>query len=79
LSRAFMAAGARGVVASLWAVSDVSTAELMERFYDALFSGKTPACEALRKARASLLDDPKFSHPFFWSPFIVIGTERTPW
>lgn len=79
LSRAFIAAGARGVVASLWAVSDVSTAELMERFYDVLFSGKTPACEALRKARASLLDDPKFSHPFYWSPFIVIGTERTPW
>jgi CHAT domain-containing protein len=79
LSRAFIGSGAGGVVASLWAVSDLSTAELMQRFYDSLFDGDRPAGEALRRARASLIDDPRFSHPFYWSPFIVIGTERTPW
>lgn len=79
LSRAFLGAGAESVVASLWSVSDESTAELMRSFYDRMFGKKEPASRALRDARIALLDSEKFSHPFFWSPFVVTGTERSPW
>jgi len=79
LSRAFLGAGAESVVASLWSVSDESTAELMRVFYDRMFGKKEPASRALREARIALLDSEKFSHPFFWSPFVVTGTERSPW
>lgn len=79
LSRAFLAAGAHGVVASLWPVSDASTADLMKTFYGSMLRSHEPAFEALRKARLSLLDNSQFSHPFYWSPFILIGTQATPW
>ncbi|MEJ2721351.1 MAG: CHAT domain-containing protein, partial [bacterium] len=80
LSRAFLAAGAGGVVASLWAVSDVSTAALMDVFYANMLGKKRPAAEALHAARLAMIEDPQYSHPFYWSPFIVIGAGGSmPW
>ncbi len=80
LSRAFIAAGAGGVVASLWAVSDQSTAELMSQFYAGMLGKKRSAAEALTSARLALLEHPTYSHPFYWSPFVVIGTGGdAPW
>jgi CHAT domain-containing protein len=78
LTRSFLAAGARGVVASLWPVSDESTATLMSEFYSALWK-KYSAAESLRQARAALLESEEWSHPYYWAPFIAIGTEKTPW
>jgi CHAT domain-containing protein/Tfp pilus assembly protein PilF len=74
LIRAFFYAGARSIVASLWMVSDQSTATLMEDFYLNLVQGKTPL-EALRLAKLKLLksDEVFYNHPFFWAPFILIG------
>jgi CHAT domain-containing protein len=79
LSRAFLASGAGSVVASLWAVSDESTAELMKTFYERMLGKKRPASRALNEARLALIDTEKYSHPFYWSPFVVTGTERSPW
>jgi CHAT domain-containing protein len=79
LSRAFMASGASGIVASLWAVSDESTSVLMKEFYNKMLNKKKPAGEALNEARFALLNSADYSHPFYWSPFIVIGSERSPW
>jgi CHAT domain-containing protein len=79
LSRAFLASGAGSVVASLWAVSDESTAELMRAFYERMLGKKRSASRALNEARLALIDSEKYSHPFFWSPFVVTGTERAPW
>jgi len=79
LSRAFIASGSRGVVASLWAVSDESTSELMATFYAEMLGSKRPASEALRAARLSLIENPERAHPFYWSPFVVIGTGKAPW
>ncbi len=79
LSRAFLASGADGVVASLWAVSDKSTSKLMDYFYRRMLDKRRPASIALREARFALMDDPACAHPFYWSPFIVIGTDRAPW
>ena len=78
LTRSFLAAGSRGVVASLWPVADESTATLMSEFYYALWK-KYSAAESLRQARAALLATEEWSHPYYWAAFIPIGTEKTPW
>jgi CHAT domain-containing protein len=79
LSRAFLASGAGSVVASLWAVSDESTAELMRYFYERMLDKKKSASRALNEARLAMIESDKYSHPFYWSPFVVTGTERSPW
>ncbi|MGD2249457.1 MAG: CHAT domain-containing tetratricopeptide repeat protein, partial [Candidatus Methanofastidiosia archaeon] len=72
LTRAFMYAGAPSVVVSLWSVDSPSTQELMAEFYSWLKKGEDKAT-ALQKAQKTLIQRKKYSHPFFWSPFILIG------
>lgn len=71
LSTAFLYAGARSVVASLWEVSDESTSVLMQHFYKFFLQGMTKA-EALRLAKIELRKR-GYDHPFFWAPFIIWG------
>ncbi|MGA7219227.1 MAG: CHAT domain-containing tetratricopeptide repeat protein [Candidatus Sulfotelmatobacter sp.] len=69
LSWAFLHSGAHNVVAALWDASDVSTAQLMDKFYDGLNRGEGPD-KALREAKLSLLhSDNAFRKPFYWGPF----------
>ncbi len=76
LTRGFMYAGARRVVASLWQVDDQATAQLMTRFYrHMLKDGKAPAA-ALRAAQRELAADPRWSAPYFWSGFVIQGDWR---
>lgn len=70
-TRTFLGAGAQTLLVSLWLVADESTELLMTKFYNELQS--VNAQQALRRAQIQLLHDDKFSHPFFWAPFIVIG------
>ncbi len=76
LARAFQHAGARSILASLWPVSDRSTAELMRRFYAALAAGR-PKDEALAEAQRAFAAgegvDPALAHPFYWAAFELIG------
>lgn len=76
LTRAFQYAGARSVVASLWAVGDRSTTLLMQRFYRHLKDGSARD-EALRRAQLALLDgsagDGAYRHPFHWAAFQLFG------
>ncbi|NEO81031.1 MAG: CHAT domain-containing protein [Moorea sp. SIO4G3] len=65
--------GARSTLASLWFVDDLSTAELMTRFYQRLATGKVTKAEALRQAQQELLQTQEFKHPFYWSAFILLG------
>ena len=73
LTRAFMYAGAPSVLASLWSVSDISTATLMGAFYENLINKNLNKTDALRKAQLTMIRDEKFAHPFYWAPFIIIG------
>ena len=68
LSWAFLRAGAHNVVAALWDVSDDSTLQLMDKFYDELNKGASPDA-ALRTAKLSLLRGKEFQNPFYWAPF----------
>jgi CHAT domain-containing protein len=40
---------------------------------------KRPASRALHEAKLELIEAGKFSHPFYWAPFVVIGTDKAPW
>jgi CHAT domain-containing protein len=70
LARGFLSAGSSTVMMSLWTIDDEATAELMTRFYRELAVTKSPAA-ALRAAQTDLLKQKP--HPFFWSPFILVG------
>ena len=72
LSRGFLAAGARRVVASLWSVDDEATAELMRAFFAELGRGTAPSA-ALTAAKRSLRNDARFADPFYWAPFALSG------
>ena len=68
--------GAKAVMASLWKVDDESTSRLMTQFYQTRQTKKLTKVEALQKAQLSLLKSKDFSHPYYWSPFILIGNWR---
>lgn len=73
LTRAFMYAGARRLVVSLWNVNDKATAALMQRFYtEMLRSNKTPAA-ALRAAQIEMLRSKQWQSPYYWAPFVMQG------
>jgi CHAT domain-containing protein/Tfp pilus assembly protein PilF len=74
LTRAFQYAGARTVLASLWAVRDDSTAELMRRFYRHLRDGQSKDA-ALRAAQIEMIRG-RSSHPGRWAAFQLIGDWR---
>jgi len=73
-------AGAKSVIASLWSAPDgieledksyeAITSIMMAKFYQNLQKGMNKS-EAMREAKLSLIE--KYPHPYFWSPFILIG------
>jgi len=75
LTWAFLYAGARSVLASLWEVSDESTADLMKRLYRHLANG-LPRAEALRRAQVELVGRRATSSPYYWAAFTLIGDGR---
>jgi CHAT domain-containing protein len=76
LTQGFMYAGARSVVASLWQAPDRAAAELMTRFYRHLLQGGLPPAAALRSAQSELAAERRYSDPYFWSGFVLIGDWR---
>jgi CHAT domain-containing protein len=78
LAEAFLAAGAKTVVASLWSADDTFASALMERFYQRLALGEETS-SALRGAKLDLLA--KYGEqvsPFYWAAFVAIGDASTP-
>jgi CHAT domain-containing protein len=77
LSRAFFWAGARSVVASLWNVSDRSTASFMESFYRHLAGGLSKT-QALRRAKLDLRSKRETAAPWYWAAFVLLGDGTGP-
>jgi tetratricopeptide (TPR) repeat protein len=80
LRRAFMQAGAKSLVMSLWAVPDKETKELMVQFYQNLLSGKLNRVQALRQAVLHEMQVVKerygSPHPLYWGAFVLFGDGR---
>jgi hypothetical protein len=72
LTRAFQYAGARSVLASLWGVSDASTADWMVRFYGHLRRGATKDA-AIRRAQLEMMRRSTSAHPYHWAAFQLMG------
>jgi CHAT domain-containing protein len=78
LAEAFLSAGARTVVASLWSADDTFASTLMERFYQRLANGEETN-SALRGAKLDLLTEyGEQVSPFYWAAFVAIGDASTP-
>ena len=76
IARAFLGAGARSVLVSLWAIDDEATMEFMEFFYRQLVNGRS-ASEALNEAMKSMRESDRFSAVKYWAPFVLIGDDVT--
>lgn len=86
LTRSFLYASAPSAVVGLWYVADGSTRLLMERFYRAWLGAdganarksgiSMSKAEALRQAQQDVRRTASYDHPYFWSPFTLVGDWR---
>lgn len=73
LTRGFMHAGAPRVVASLWNVDDLATAELMKLFYQRMLKDGLSPAAALRAAQFEMSKQKRWASPYFWAGFMLQG------
>ncbi len=79
LTRSLLYAGTNNIMVSLWKVADLSTSELMINFYSELLANEKNGnisflySNSLHTAKLKMIESKQFGHPFFWSPFILIG------
>jgi CHAT domain-containing protein len=76
LTRALLYAGSKSIIVSLWKVADKSTSDLMIDFYANLLEEKPESqdfSKALQQAKLEMIKKETYAHPFYWSPFILIG------
>lgn len=66
-------AGARSALATLWFINDRASTELVSEFYRQLLRPETTKARALQQAQLNLLSDPRYRHPGYWAPFLLIG------
>lgn len=70
-AKIFTDIGVNSVIASLWEVNDIATQQLITNFYEN--KKKINTIDALRQSQLNLLKNEKLSHPYFWSPFVLLG------
>jgi CHAT domain-containing protein len=73
LSKAFLLAGAKGVISTLWSVDDASSLFLMQHFYSALAAGDPPEVALTMAKRALLKKFGPEAVPFYWAGFTFEG------
>jgi CHAT domain-containing protein len=76
LRRAFVLAGTKGLVMSLWKVPDEETRKLMEDFYQRILKDQQPGqsrAEALRAAQLTMKEKEEYRDPLYWGAFIYEG------
>ena len=76
IARAFLGAGARSVLVSLWAIDDKATLEFMKYFYQHLVEGES-ASKSLNQAMKFMRESDEFSDVKYWAPFVLIGDDVT--
>jgi CHAT domain-containing protein len=80
MSWAFFLAGCRATIVSQWKVHSAGTSQLMVNFYKHLKAGdslgRATKAEALRQAALELMRDGRYSHPFYWAGFVMVGNNH---
>lgn len=76
LAQAFLYAGARNVVATLWRVEDPAAAHFARSFYQAFGAHHDPIT-ALAEAQRAMLRDPEYRAPYYWAAYQVSGSGGT--
>ena len=67
-------AGARSAFATLWFVNDQSSVQLVSDFYTQLRDHPDLSkAKALQRAQVKVLADPRYAHPCYWAPYLIIG------
>ena len=66
-------AGARSAVATLWNINDRASSDLVLEFYRQLQDPSVSRAVALQRAQLKMLADPRYDHPGFWAPFLLIN------
>lgn len=80
LSRGFLAAGARRVIASQWAVNDASTAALMSALFTQVVEAERAGArvdyaQALRDGKRAVRKRREWADPYYWAPFVLTGRD----
>ena len=73
LSGVAIRAGARSALGTLWTVSDEASQAVLTGFYHELANGDVSKAQALQRAQRKTLADPRFRHPYYWSPYVLIS------
>jgi CHAT domain-containing protein/Flp pilus assembly protein TadD len=74
LSRALVYAGSKNSIVSFWSVADESTSQLMTDFYSVLLTQNNQNFKlALQQSKLKMIEGEKYSAPYYWAPFILIG------
>ncbi|XP_068677226.1 tetratricopeptide repeat protein 28-like [Montipora foliosa] len=76
IARAFLCAGARSVLVSLWAIDDEVTLLFMRSFYQHLLHGKSTST-ALKQAMKYLRESKQYCAIKHWAPFVLVGDDVT--
>lgn len=66
-------AGARSALATLWAINDEASSELVVEFYRQLQDRTASKAVALQRAQVKMLEDPAHQHPIYWAPFLLLN------
>ena len=74
IARGFLGAGARSVIASLWAINDKATLTFMGHFYEHLVKGQS-ASKSLHDAMKMMRESGDFNAAIYWAPFMLIGDD----
>jgi CHAT domain-containing protein len=77
---AFMAAGTRSLVFSLWKApldkdkeDNDATSLFMDTFYDSVWTKKLNKADAMRQAQIAVRSNPRFTNPRFWATWVLVG------
>ena len=66
-------AGARSALATLWFINDMASSLMIKQFYLQIKNPSVSRAVALQRAQLSLLEDSRYEHPGYWSPFLLIN------
>jgi CHAT domain-containing protein len=66
-------AGARSALATLWNINDKASVDLVVDFYRELKDTSMSRATSLQRAQIAMLENPRYEHPGFWSPFLLIN------